>query len=71
MICYQDRTFCSGDGCAKFSECPRALTPLIDEKAKTAGLWIAQFAEPKKLDCYATNTTDQSHEPLPPDQARA
>ena len=56
MLCFQDTTFCRGDGCAKFSTCHRALTDKV--KADAAKWWggddapIAQFANPKELQCY-------------------
>lgn len=53
MMCYQDRTFCRGDGCAKHALlCTHALTPEIEQKAKAAGLMIAQYCEPKELPCW-------------------
>ena len=57
MLCFQDKTFCRGDGCAKFSTCHRALTDKV--KADAAKWWggddapIAQFTNPKELKCYA------------------
>lgn len=53
MMCYRDTTFCSGDGCAKFWDCPRALTQEVQGRADAAGLQISQFMEPKKLSCYS------------------
>ncbi len=52
MICYRDMTFCAGDGCFNFDTCPRAITKDVEEGAKRHGLGIAQFTDPKKLDCY-------------------
>lgn len=52
MICYRDMTFCSGDGCRKFHECPRALTDDVKAAANDAGLYVAQFSEPRSLSCY-------------------
>ena len=49
---YKDMTFCPGDGCAKFNECPRALTQEVKEKSGKAGLLVSQFMEPKKQECY-------------------
>lgn len=64
MIGFQDRTFCSGDGCAKFNSCPRALT---DEVRAAAERWwggpgapISEFAEPRGLSCWT------NHEPEKP-----
>ena len=52
MIYYQDRTFCAGDGCLNFNDCPRALTQDVREDAEWKGFLIAQFANPKELQCY-------------------
>jgi len=58
MICYKDRNYCSGGSddpatrCASFSSCDRALTEDVKARAKAAGLWIAQSAQPEKLPCY-------------------
>ncbi len=56
MICYKDMTFCSGDGCSKFNNCPRALTDKVKKDAKK--WWsnnnppISLFTNPKKLECW-------------------
>ena len=53
---YRDMTFCTGDGCAKFDDCPRALTE--KEQAAAERWWggpgapIAQFMFPKMISCY-------------------
>ncbi len=59
---YRDMTFCSGDGCAKFEGCPRALTEEV--KAAADRWWkrpeimaqfsvpISQFTDPRELDCW-------------------
>lgn len=52
MICYRDMTFCRGDGCVKFTDCPRALTDEVAQKAETFGLPISQFMQPSELKCY-------------------
>lgn len=56
MITYRDRTFCTGEGCKHFSDCPRALTDRVKEDAerwwKKPGAPIATFTEPKELECY-------------------
>lgn len=52
MICFRDMTFCSGDGCAKLLECPRALTEEVRVRAQATGLPIAQFTTPKALECH-------------------
>ena len=57
---YRDKTFCSGDGCAKFSQCPRALTEQVKQSAKAAGLPISRWAEPRLLDCYEKPQTDDA-----------
>ena len=56
MIGFRDMTFCRGDGCSKFGECPRSLTSEV--KAKAAIWWgsegapIAEFEDPKQLNCW-------------------
>ena len=52
MIFYRDMTFCRGDGCVKFNECPRALTEAVWKKAEEFGLPVSQFTDPKELKCY-------------------
>lgn len=52
MIHYRDMTFCSGDGCRKFSNCHKALTEQVKEKAEKFGLPIAQWEEPRKQTCW-------------------
>ena len=64
MLCYQDRTFCGGDGCAKFARCMRALTPEVQRRADEAGLPIAQFSAPSELDCWR-ESEDETDETLP------
>jgi len=59
MMCYLDTTFCEGDGCIKFSECPRALTQDVRERAKACGLFISRFTEPKKLHCYRASSINR------------
>jgi len=51
---YQDRTFCTGGTpcCAKFATCPKALTPEHQNRAKAAGLQVAQFISPTSMPCY-------------------
>lgn len=62
MMCYKDREFCTGDGCAKFERCPRALTQEV--RAATVRWWgseenvpLAVCEDPTKLECYELNTT--------------
>lgn len=64
MMCYRDRMFCEGQGCAKFNGCAIALTDEVYAKAET--WWkdlkksdpnrseppIQIEPEPKKLPCY-------------------
>ena len=57
---YRDMTFCSGDGCVLFKDCPRALTPEVKDRAARAQMPIAKFCEPKALVCY-----------MPPERKRA
>lgn len=52
MMSYRDMTFCSGNGCLNFDNCHRKLTKEVIERAERAGLLIAQYDEPEKLDCY-------------------
>lgn len=52
MMCYKDRTYCDGDGCQNFHECPRAITKEVLEGAMRVGIPIARFTEPSSLDCY-------------------
>jgi hypothetical protein len=54
MICYRDKTFCRGNGCLKFNECPRAATKEVIEAAARCGMLISYYAEPEKLPCYAS-----------------
>lgn len=56
MICYKDKIFCTGDGCAKFSACPDALTDEVKDRAikwwGDADAPISVHSEPRKLDCW-------------------
>jgi len=52
MMCYRDKTYCDGDGCRKFHECPRAITWEVLKGSERAGIPIARFTEPSALDCY-------------------
>ena len=65
MLCYRDMTFCSGDGCAKFNKCFRALTEDVKARARHANMDISFFADPKQQECYeAPKSNDlrrQSH----------
>lgn len=51
-MCYKDITFCGAKECKKFTGCHRALTDEVWARAEKAGLLVAQFATPAKLDCY-------------------
>ena len=64
MMCYRDMTFCHGDGCALFDECPRALTQEVKDAAKARGLLVARFTEPKAMACYTypDKATDKAPE---------
>jgi hypothetical protein len=63
VICFQDRTFCAGNGCARFEGCPRALTE--DVKVKAVKWWgsneapISQFSEPEKLECFQPSKVNE------------
>lgn len=68
MISFRDMTFCSGAGCTRFRNCPRALTNAV--RGDAAVWWekhtgkkvvtdadimaapIAQFSDPTQLECY-------------------
>ncbi len=39
MFTYKDMTFCANKKCTK--ECPRRLTPKIEETCKNEGWWYA------------------------------
>jgi hypothetical protein len=64
MICYGDRTFCTGDGCRRFEkDCQRSLTKQIQDQAER--WWggkdapIARFANPRELECYVPDENTQ------------
>jgi hypothetical protein len=59
MICYQDKTFCKGDGCILFDHCHRALTEDVVRGAQDANLPIAQVTDPQEMSCW----TDKEPEP--------
>lgn len=60
MLCYKDKTFCQGDGCARFgTSCDQSLTPEVDALANFFGLPISRFTEPKKLKCYEEKDSNQ------------
>lgn len=63
MMCYRDMTFCTGDGCKKFDNCPRALTDQVRADAvkwwKSDDAPIAFFESPKELPCYEPETNEQ------------
>lgn len=52
MICYKDMTFCPFKSCKYFKECPynRALTKMIEKKAKSTNLPISVYVE--EPECY-------------------
>ncbi len=62
MICYRDMTFCTGDGCAKFDTCHRAMTPAVLEGARACGLGISQWGDPRKADCYEPKPNENENE---------
>ena len=49
---YKDMTFCDAEECQSFTTCHRALTKSVQEKAEAYNLYIAQFLNPKELECY-------------------
>lgn len=53
MLCYMDKTFCTGDGCLKFNRCGRALTDNVNLRAQAAQLPIS-YTEGKDMVCYET-----------------
>lgn len=54
MICYRDKTFCSGGTprCASFATCPKALTEDIQARAMAAAMPISQWLAPTAMPCY-------------------
>jgi hypothetical protein len=56
MICYKDTTFCTGAGCVKFKNCPKALTErVLVEATKWWGgpeAPISRHSDPTQLSCY-------------------
>lgn len=54
MICYRDKTFCSGGTprCALFATCSKALTEDIQARAKAAAMPISQYLAPTAMPCY-------------------
>lgn len=54
MICYRDKTFCSGGTprCASFATCSKALTEQVWAKAKAAAMPISQYIAPTAMPCY-------------------
>jgi hypothetical protein len=64
MIGYDDRTFCTGDGCKRFAvDCQRSLTKEIRDQAERwwggKDVPITQFANPRELECYVPNENTQ------------
>jgi hypothetical protein len=66
MIGYRDMTFCTGDGCAKFGSCYRALTEKVKEDAKKwwggHGAPITRYSKPRNLDCWTPNSDAKAQE---------
>lgn len=66
MMAYADKTFCTGDGCAAFDDCPRALTPAVEAKAERwwgkPGAPISRFESPKDLTCYIDKPAEDTKE---------
>jgi hypothetical protein len=60
MICYQDRTFCRGDGCANRTTCSRWATDPIRIAANKHGLPLALFTDHHLLECYKPEPTKES-----------
>jgi hypothetical protein len=54
MLVYRGMTFCEGDGCTRFGECPRSLTDEVKAAATRTGLLVSRFADPKAQGCYRT-----------------
>lgn len=54
---FQDKTFCTGDGCTKFDACPRAYNASAQKAAAAwwggPGAPISLFLDPPSLDCYS------------------
>ena len=65
MIHYKDMTFCAGDHCANFDECPRALTKQVHDGASAIGLPISQYSNPKDLECWTPDFPTVEETPTP------
>lgn len=68
---FQDRTFCSGDGCTKFDACPRAFNAAA-EKAAAAwwggpGAPVSLFMFPRTLNCYSAPSAPSAPVAADPD----
>lgn len=51
MMCYRDMTFCSyWPECKRGADCPRALTPGVEDAAEKHGYPICRFVD--KPECY-------------------
>ena len=57
---FLDITYCRADGCTSAHDCRRHLTPEVKANAKRAGLPIAQFVDPKELECYTTKKEEKT-----------
>ena len=58
MMCYKDMTFCPYDECANFNSCVRALTDLVQAKARA---WWGSTDAPiciygEQPDCFEGDT---------------
>lgn len=62
MICYRDKTFCSGGAprCASFASCPKALTDDVKARAQAVGLYIASYVAPEAMPCYSRTAKAQA-----------
>lgn len=64
MISYRGKTFCRGDGCAKFGTCHRSLTDEVRDKARkwwgseSGEAPISEFADPREVDCWESETQE-------------
>lgn len=49
MTCYKDRTYCVLTECKKFQTCARALSEVVKDNAKLAGMDVSQTDE---MECF-------------------
>jgi len=59
MMCYKDRTFCPGDGCANRQGCTCFASNKVREAAYKFGLSLALFDDHTELECYKPEPTKE------------